>query len=153
MGKVSKVEIPGGSGNFYRYTYEDGQTRYLGPVGDAPEMSEESFLTAMNIPKPLKFTEKQEELFKAVVWRGQHPFNRYAHIETGGQYNMLTVRSLRDKGLVEVSEARGATWEPEKRLVLTGPLIAKDDFFLMLTKKGVQYAKAHNYWDWTRAVE
>jgi len=47
MGKESRVEIPSGSGNFYRYEYSDGATRYLGPVGDAPSLSEEEFTRSM----------------------------------------------------------------------------------------------------------
>lgn len=43
MGKESIVEIPEGSGNQYRYVYEDGKTLYKGPVGDAPELTEEGF--------------------------------------------------------------------------------------------------------------
>jgi len=38
------VEIPPGSGNRYRYEYEEGATVYKGPVGDSPEMSEGEFL-------------------------------------------------------------------------------------------------------------
>lgn len=41
--KESIVEIPEGSGNFYRYIYEGGRTRYLGPVGKAPMLEEEEF--------------------------------------------------------------------------------------------------------------
>jgi hypothetical protein len=44
MTKESIVEIPPGSGNQYRYAYEDGKTVYLGPVGDAPTLVEENFL-------------------------------------------------------------------------------------------------------------
>lgn len=43
MGKESRVEIPENSGNFYRYEYSEGKTLYRGPVGDAPELSEEEF--------------------------------------------------------------------------------------------------------------
>ena len=38
MPKDSIVEIPEGSGNKYRYVYEDGQTVYKGPVGSAPDL-------------------------------------------------------------------------------------------------------------------
>lgn len=44
MGKVSEVEIPDGSGRFYRYEYVDGATLYRGPVGDAPALTEAEFL-------------------------------------------------------------------------------------------------------------
>jgi len=47
MPRESRVEIPSGSGNFYRYEYSDGATRYLGPVGDAPSLSEEEFTRSM----------------------------------------------------------------------------------------------------------
>ena len=149
MGQESIVII---SGHQYRYEYDEETqtTKYLGPVGDAPEMTEEIFLAAMNIPKRIKFTKNQEELFKVVANRAQHPFSRYALIETGGQYNMLTVRSLRDKGLVEVSELRGEgpAWDEDNHKIMTGPLVGEDVFYLRLTEKGEQYAKAHGYWDW-----
>lgn len=43
MGKESVVDI---SGHRYRYEYDEAsqKTHYLGPVGDAPAMSEEEFL-------------------------------------------------------------------------------------------------------------
>jgi len=44
MGKESVVEIPAGSGNKYRYVYDQGSTKYLGPVGSAPEIGEAEFL-------------------------------------------------------------------------------------------------------------
>jgi len=46
MSKENIVEIPSGSGNRYRYVYEDGATKYLGPVGSAPDLAEEEFLRA-----------------------------------------------------------------------------------------------------------
>ena len=42
--KENIVEIPEGSGNKYRYSYEDGQTVYKGPVGSAPDLGEAEFL-------------------------------------------------------------------------------------------------------------
>jgi len=48
MSKESVVEIPIGSGNMYRYVYEDGKTRYVGPVGSAPDLGEEDFLMLIN---------------------------------------------------------------------------------------------------------
>jgi len=46
MGKTTTVEIPPGSGNKYRYVYDTrtGETVYLGPVGDVPELSEIDFM-------------------------------------------------------------------------------------------------------------
>ena len=41
--RESIVEIPSGSGNKYRYVYEDGATLYRGPVGSAPTMAEPEF--------------------------------------------------------------------------------------------------------------
>ena len=49
MGKVSEVEIPEGSGRFYRYEYVDGKTLYRGPVGSAPELNEEDFLKFIDL--------------------------------------------------------------------------------------------------------
>jgi len=58
MSKDSVVEIPEGSGNFYRYEYVDGQTVYRGPVGDAPQMGEEEFLrNVVLVTGPLEGTE------------------------------------------------------------------------------------------------
>lgn len=52
MSKESVVEIPDGSGNFYRYEYVDGETKYRGPVGDAPPLNEEEFLRLTTGHKP-----------------------------------------------------------------------------------------------------
>lgn len=65
MGKESKVEIPEGSGNFYRYEYEDGQTLYRGPVGDAPSISEEEFMAMSTEAKEAR---EGGELYKAARW-------------------------------------------------------------------------------------
>ena len=47
MGKEHVVEIPLGSGNQYRYSYDQGSTNYLGPVGSAPDLGEEEFMMLM----------------------------------------------------------------------------------------------------------
>jgi len=44
---MTVVEIPPGSGNRYKYVYEDGKTVYKGPVGDSPQLTEEEFLEMM----------------------------------------------------------------------------------------------------------
>lgn len=64
MSRESVVEI---KGNWYRYGYQDGQTRYLGPVGDGPQISEAEFLATITweVEEGKFFTE--EELDKAVV--------------------------------------------------------------------------------------
>jgi hypothetical protein len=46
--KENIVEIPTGSGNRYRYAYEDGKTTYLGPIGEAPPMVEAEFLLTLS---------------------------------------------------------------------------------------------------------
>jgi len=46
---MSIVEIPPGSGNRYKYEYEDGKTVYKGPVGTAPELSEGEFLEMFQV--------------------------------------------------------------------------------------------------------
>ena len=45
MPQENIVEIPDGSGNRYRYAYDPSSktTRYLGPVGDSPPLTEEDF--------------------------------------------------------------------------------------------------------------
>ena len=50
------VEIPEGSGNRYRYDYQDGATVYKGPVGDAPFLNEKDFLAAMSRTKRVALT-------------------------------------------------------------------------------------------------
>jgi hypothetical protein len=144
MGKESRVII---SGHQYRYEYDENTktTKYLGPVGDAPEMSEADFMAAMNIPKKIKFSENQKQLWNHVLEWGSG--GSYAYVETGEMkpFNMLTVRSLRDKGLVEVSKARGTFFDPDKRIVLEGSLIGDDVFFVKLTEKGKEYAVAYGY--------
>jgi len=44
---MTTVEIPPGSGNHYRYVYEEGATVYKGPVGNAPELSEDEFMAIL----------------------------------------------------------------------------------------------------------
>jgi len=46
---MTTVEIPPGSGNRYRYEYEEGSTVYKGPVGDSPQLTEEEFLERMRV--------------------------------------------------------------------------------------------------------
>jgi hypothetical protein len=49
MGRESQVEIPPSSGNYYRYQYDgsSGKTVYLGPIGSAPQLGEEEFLSML----------------------------------------------------------------------------------------------------------
>jgi len=49
---MTTVEIPEGSGNRYRYDYEEGATVYKGPVGNAPALDEEEFLSLMEMGIP-----------------------------------------------------------------------------------------------------
>jgi hypothetical protein len=66
--KESVVEIPVGSGNRYRYVYEDGETRYLGPVGTAPQISEKDFLRNVAlITGPLEGTVMDEDYLVRVI--------------------------------------------------------------------------------------
>jgi hypothetical protein len=46
---MTEVEIPEGSGNFYKYRWnpESKQMDYLGPKGDAPSISQEDFRVAL----------------------------------------------------------------------------------------------------------
>ena len=53
--KENVVEI---KGHKYRYIYEDGETRYLGPVGSAPQISEAEFLLMMKRPESPPNTSK-----------------------------------------------------------------------------------------------
>ena len=53
MPRESRVEIPSGSGNKYRYAYdpETQATRYLGTVGQAPALSEAEFMGGLDRPE------------------------------------------------------------------------------------------------------
>lgn len=62
MGKVSTVEIPEGSGNLYRYEYQDGKTEYLGPIGSAPELNEQEFMAELLLGQPVKTTDIEHSL-------------------------------------------------------------------------------------------
>jgi hypothetical protein len=57
MGKISIVDI---NGHYYRYIYEDGQTRYLGPVGSSPPLSEEEFLK-LSLNDEIAYIESMKE--------------------------------------------------------------------------------------------
>jgi hypothetical protein len=67
MGKESQVEIPEGSGRFYRYEYDPDtqETQYRGPVGSAPNLSEEEFLA--HIPGASMVTPSQMKWRRAVL--------------------------------------------------------------------------------------
>jgi len=63
MGKESQVEI---NGHLYRYEYVDGETVYRGPVGDAPELSEQAFEEFMRGPRwkaPESFKDDMKSYF------------------------------------------------------------------------------------------
>ena len=68
MGKISEVDI---KGHRYRYQYneETGATEYLGPVGDAPAISEEEFLRRVEISNKEK---EVMENFRAAEDRLKH---------------------------------------------------------------------------------
>ena len=59
MPEGSRVEIPDGSGNFYRYEYDPAtqKTIYRGPSGSAPAISEDQFLDIMGSEQPRLPTE------------------------------------------------------------------------------------------------
>jgi hypothetical protein len=62
MGKEHVVDI---KGHKYRYVYNEGNTEYRGPVGDAPSISEADFLKAMGKQRP-RLTEQQIEVMKVI---------------------------------------------------------------------------------------
>jgi len=64
---MTTVEIPPGSGNRYRYEYEEGATVYKGPVGDSPEMSEGEFIYAMTISPAENVVEVQYDIRPYIV--------------------------------------------------------------------------------------
>jgi len=68
MPKESRVEIPSGSGNFYRYSYDPASraTIYLGPVGSSPDLGEEEFLDAIERTKEL--TDYHRQVLESLLW-------------------------------------------------------------------------------------
>jgi len=120
MGKFSEVEIPEGSGRFYRYEYVDGQTIYKGPVGDAPAISEEEFNLWVKVIKPTyhpvlhvivdnfdkEFTEKsyQTEVINQVVERWEDQiFIHFRPTEYDSESWIVTVQEEDDDFIFEVT--------------------------------------------------
>jgi len=68
----SVVEIPEGSGNWYRYEYKDGKTIYRGPVGSAPSIDESEF-TEMFL-KAKKRPRKPKQMKVIILERGKKSF-------------------------------------------------------------------------------
>jgi len=59
---MTTVEIPPGSGNRYRYEYENGKTVYKGPVGEAPALKEAEFMESLQDILEERIKPAQEEL-------------------------------------------------------------------------------------------
>lgn len=89
----SVVEIKGSQ---YRYAYdpETQTTRYLGPVGDAPTISEEEFLEEL-----FKLPTKEETFEKAEKWIGNvnEELDESAQVELDRK-NGLAIIKLREEG-------------------------------------------------------
>jgi len=79
---MSIVEIPPGSGNRYRYEYENGKTQYKGPVGEAPELGEAEFMERM-AGKNVSYTTRVRRLkseYKTAIYGIYDGRKRIGHI-------------------------------------------------------------------------
>lgn len=97
MSQESVVEI---NGHQYRYQYnpDTGKTEYVGPVGDAPIISEAEFLAAMEIPPGFNkvsfdklvdnLIEKTQEPKKKAVTSGDFVMADYQVGRLNGLHNM-----------------------------------------------------------------
>ena len=86
-------------GNKYKYTYVDGETKYLGPVGDAPPISEEEFLRVLSTQKTRK-----------LQWSGQYiggthgmESNALSEEEISKREHELTRYELYEKRILNIS--------------------------------------------------
>ena len=119
MPRESVVEIPRGSGNRYRYAYHDGATRYLGPVGSAPDLGEEEFmmLVAQALPQHVELAnslEKQlgtlEPRFSAVLGGFSEPMEIEVESKDGetttveGEYDL---KNLHGRIRIDIEDYEG----------------------------------------------
>jgi len=142
MGKESIVEIPEGSGNFYRYDYDPDtqRTRYQGPVGDAPEIGESEFLVLIKQEPsgacPECGSGDVRDVAEGIIWCDRcrkhvinEPFivdtEKKARINIGSKKRMNT-----------------PLWEMSRQYHRSIPL---DNIFMVLKKEGVVPVQE----DWT----
>jgi len=85
-------KIPPGSGNRYRYEYEEGKTQYKGPVGEAPELSEEEFLERFKTPTIIDIDDHTPELVTEPA--GEHEKTYHEVAELQKQLEGLTGKSI-----------------------------------------------------------
>jgi len=102
MPKESVVEIPSGSGNKYRYVYDPANraTKYLGPVGDSPDLGEQEFMNLFNLN--MNYQERDKIIFgKVLDWD--------AKIPPSGSFTDLSAADLQlllDKNFIEADETQ-----------------------------------------------
>jgi hypothetical protein len=101
MGKISEVEIPPGSGNLYRYEYNQGQTIYRGPVGNAPELKEAEFLAELEMSRESLEIIKDDEL-PPDWFSTSYPDKQYISYlrEMEGRDVSITIKAVRYKNKV-----------------------------------------------------
>jgi hypothetical protein len=156
MSKESIVEIPRGSGNRYRYAYEDGETLYRGPVGSAPPLDEDMFLEQMvkppyhtidddyidgkyyefgevdpRSPEFPAFREKLEKWAKAkgiVLSEAEYEKPRYVAMLDGEPYGALWVHS-RKRGMID------QTWASLGLDSLTDDVKIRENFISRFTEE------------------
>jgi hypothetical protein len=92
------------SGHEYRYRWNpDSKTMdYLGPVGDAPSLSEDQFREAMEGQKPMTTNLKEVQL-KGITYQ-------FEHIAEGYDWKQVNVISLGRKG--KFSWGGSTRWQP-----------------------------------------
>jgi len=97
---MSIVEIPPGSGNKYRYVYDQAtqQTQYKGPVGEAPALDEGEFLEIMKV---VGVRERDRRVTYVEGKRIVVPGGENVYLGRPGQ-----VRDFAPKGLSDVREVK-----------------------------------------------
>jgi hypothetical protein len=100
MGKESQVEIPQGSGNFYRYEYDQGNTLYRGPVGSAPQISEGEFLAELETVERIEIIKDSD--LPPNWYSSSYPDKQYISYikEMEGKDVSITIKAVRHKNKV-----------------------------------------------------
>jgi hypothetical protein len=116
MGKESQVEIPVGSGNFYRYEYDEssGKTQYRGPVGDAPAIKEQEFFDLHLQPEVGRF--------EAFLGRGATGTDLFALYKTKKQREKI-MAMIRDASVSRASSPTSIDADEEYDTIIGRPII------------------------------
>jgi len=127
---MTTVEIPEGSGNRYRYEYEEGATVYKGPVGDSPQLTEEEFLERMKVASRGEFEGREmvrepieDEVFVFVApfddtsTEGKHTakyVEAFRDRWSIGPYEKREMKFIADKGKMGCEKVHKWVWVPKK---------------------------------------